>query len=32
MFLPDLAELLAYGDITVGTLRPVGCVAFQMLR
>lgn len=25
--LPNLAELIAYGQITVGVLRPVGCVA-----
>jgi hypothetical protein len=25
--LPNVAELIAYGDITIGLLRPVGCVA-----
>jgi hypothetical protein len=25
--LPNLAELIAYGEITVGVLRPIGCVA-----
>ena len=25
--LPNLAELITYGEITVGVLRPVGCVA-----
>ncbi|HYU44940.1 MAG TPA: hypothetical protein VEK84_02025 [Terriglobales bacterium] len=30
--LPNIEELLAYCDITIGILRPVGCVAFQMLR
>ncbi len=25
--LPNIAELIAYGEITVGVLRPVGCVA-----
>ena len=25
--LPHLAELITYGEITVGVLRPVGCVA-----
>ena len=25
--LPDLAELIAYGEITLGVLRPIGCVA-----
>ncbi|HEY6350505.1 MAG TPA: hypothetical protein VI636_13950 [Candidatus Angelobacter sp.] len=24
---PNLAELIAYGEITIGVLRPVGCVA-----
>ena len=23
----NIAELVAYGDITVGVLRPIGCVA-----
>jgi hypothetical protein len=27
MSLPNLAHLIAYGEITVGVLRPVGCVA-----
>lgn len=27
MFLPNLAHLITYGEITVGVLRPVGCVA-----
>jgi hypothetical protein len=26
-FLPNIAELITYGEITVGMLRPVGCVA-----
>jgi hypothetical protein len=30
--LPNIAQLMAYGDIAVGIFRPVGCVAFQMLR
>lgn len=25
--LPNIAELIIYGEITVGVLRPVGCVA-----
>jgi hypothetical protein len=25
--LPNLADLITYGEITVGVLRPVGCVA-----
>ena len=25
--LPNIAELIAYGEITVGALRPIGCVA-----
>ncbi len=25
--LPNIAELIGYGEITVGVLRPVGCVA-----
>jgi hypothetical protein len=25
--LPNIADLIAYGEITVGVLRPVGCVA-----
>ncbi len=25
--LPSLAELITYGEITVGVLRPIGCVA-----
>jgi hypothetical protein len=25
--LPNIAELIAYGEITVGMLRPIGCVA-----
>ena len=25
--LPNLAELITYGEITIGVLRPVGCVA-----
>ena len=25
--LPNIAELIAYGEITIGVLRPVGCVA-----
>jgi hypothetical protein len=25
--LPNIAALIAYGEITVGVLRPVGCVA-----
>jgi hypothetical protein len=25
--LPHIAELIAYGEITVGQLRPIGCVA-----
>ena len=25
--LPNIAELITYGDITLGVLRPVGCVA-----
>jgi hypothetical protein len=25
--LPNIADLIAYGQITVGVLRPVGCVA-----
>ena len=25
--LPNIAELIDYGEITVGVLRPVGCVA-----
>ena len=27
MFLPNLAQLITDGEITVGILRPVGCVA-----
>jgi len=27
LFLPNIAELIADGEITVGVLRPVGCVA-----
>jgi hypothetical protein len=27
IFLPNLAHLITYGEITVGVLRPVGCVA-----
>ena len=27
LFLPNIAELLAEGEITVGVLRPIGCVA-----
>ena len=27
MFLPNLAQLITDGEITVGVLRPVGCVA-----
>jgi hypothetical protein len=27
MSLPNLARLITYGEITVGVLRPVGCVA-----
>ena len=27
MFLPNLAHLITYGEITLGVLRPVGCVA-----
>jgi hypothetical protein len=27
MFLPNLAHLITYGEITVGVLRPVGCIA-----
>lgn len=26
-FLPNIAELIAYGEITVGVLHPIGCVA-----
>src|ERR1039458_8539041 len=25
--LPNIADLIAYGEITIGVLRPVGCVA-----
>lgn len=25
--LPNLADLITYGEITIGVLRPVGCVA-----
>jgi hypothetical protein len=25
--LPNIAQLLAYGDITVGQQRPIGCIA-----
>ena len=25
--LPNIAELIAYGEITLGVLRPIGCVA-----
>ena len=25
--LPNIAELITYGDITLGVLRPIGCVA-----
>ncbi len=25
--LPNIAELITYGEITIGVLRPVGCVA-----
>jgi hypothetical protein len=25
--LPNLAELITYGEITIGVLRPIGCVA-----
>jgi hypothetical protein len=25
--LPHIAELIAYGEITLGQLRPIGCVA-----
>lgn len=25
--LPNIAELIAYGEITIGVVRPVGCVA-----
>jgi hypothetical protein len=25
--LPNIEELIAYGDITVGVLRPIGCLA-----
>jgi len=24
---PNIAELITYGDITLGVLRPIGCVA-----
>ena len=27
LFLPNIAELIADGEITVGVLRPIGCVA-----
>ncbi len=26
-FLPNVAELIDYGEITIGVVRPVGCVA-----
>ena len=26
-FLPNIAELIAHGEITIGVLRPIGCVA-----
>lgn len=25
--LPNIADLIAYGDITIGVLHPIGCVA-----
>jgi hypothetical protein len=25
--LPNIDDLIAYGDVTIGTLRPIGCVA-----
>ena len=25
--LPNIADLIAYGDITIGVLRPIGCIA-----
>jgi hypothetical protein len=25
--LPNIAELITYGEITLGVLRPIGCVA-----
>jgi hypothetical protein len=27
MVLPNIDDLIAYGDVTIGVLRPVGCVA-----
>ena len=27
MSLPNIESLIAYGDITLGVLRPVGCIA-----
>jgi hypothetical protein len=30
--LPNIAELIACGEITIGVLRSIGCGAFQMLR
>jgi hypothetical protein len=27
LFLPNIAQLIADGEITVGVLRPIGCVA-----
>jgi len=27
LFLPNIAKLIAHGEITVGMLRPIGCVA-----
>jgi hypothetical protein len=27
LFLPNIAELIAHGEITIGVLRPIGCVA-----
>ena len=27
LLLPNIAELIAHGEITVGVLRPIGCVA-----
>jgi hypothetical protein len=27
LFLPNIAELIAHGEITIGVLRPIGCIA-----
>jgi len=27
LFLPNIEDLIAYGDITLGVLHPIGCIA-----